>query len=289
VDAPTDVLVADLANGCQAFVKWTAPAGTPQGYNVYMAKGSVSATYNKKNYTTVTDTLFTIPNLNLADNIFVKVSAIDENGVETALSAAGEDAQIDSTISAVMSAEARLGDIIVAEAYFTGRVTGGVIAFQVPSEFTFDGIVTLFEFDDDNYVLFSTDRIIFVLGGQTVAEVDQKGWYLRGYKTVLNDLGPPTWEGTTTAPWEWDASQGILWMVHITPTSVRLLGIDVNGNMYLPEHDAQPMQLGASSLYGCIESGNELQFCNGFYQISAIDRDALQLWVRGRIIENFSF
>ena len=287
MDAPTNVLVADLENGCQVFAKWTAPAGTPQGYNVYIASSELG-TYNKLNfYGYITDTNYTIGNLNLGEVVYVKVSAIDELGDETALSTVGEDAQIDTSIAVTLFGEAKLGDVIAEGAYFSAPVPGGVLVMQVPAEFTFDGIGMLWELDDDNYVELQTDRIVFVLDGQTVAEVDRQGWYIRGYKSVLTTLGAVA--DNTDAPFEWDVAGNTLWVIHITSTDMRMFGIDVDGNLYLLEHDAQQMFLGASTQYGIIEDGNEIQCCDGFYVLAAMDRDTAQFMVRGKIVEGFSF
>lgn len=288
MNAPTNVLVADLKTGCQAFVNWDAPAGTPQGYYVYKSS-ALNGTYLKQNFVPVTGTTFTIHNLNLSDIIYVKVSAVDENGNETALSSAGDDAQIETTVEVDLIGDARLGDSIVEGAYFGAIMNNnGVVILQVADGFTFDGVVTLWELDADNYVQYRTDTIVVVLDGQTVAEIDQQGWYIRGYKNILTVPGAVA--DDTDAPFEWDAVTNVLWFIHTTASDVRLVGVDIDGNLYLVEHDAQWIPtLGAVSLYGVVESGNELIFGNGYYRIASIDRDELQLLVRGRIVENFPF
>lgn len=286
MDAPTNVLVADLQNGCQAFAKWTPPVGTPQGYYVYVAS-TETGTYVKKNVSLITDTRFIIANLSLAEEIFVKVSAVDESGDETALSSVGDDAQIATQPAIELLADARLGDVIAEGAYFSARVASGVVTIQVADEFTFDGSLILWELDDDNYVEFQTDVITYVLGGQTVAELRAEGWYLAGRKMVLDGLGAVV--DATDAPYEWNIAESTLYAIHITPTDSRLMGIDASGNMYLGKHDSQPYQLPASSLFGLHESSDELVWGNGYYQLSAIDRDEELFFVRGRIIEDVGF
>jgi len=285
MDAPSNVLVANLANGCQVFVEWDAPVGTPQGYYVYMCKTSETGTYNKVNFTAVTETKYIIPNLNLDNEVFVKVSAVDENGDETVLSSAGDDAEIASSVPVTLSIEARLNDVISENAYFLATVDGGVIVIQFDSEVTIDGVVTLWELDEDNYVEWTTDHMTIVIDGNTVAEMWQSGFYINGVKVVLDTLGAVV--SATDAPYEWDSGGGTIWFIHTDPTDQRMFGVDAYGNLYLPQHDAQDfIQIGAADFYGPSEVDNELQIGNGYYQIVAMDRDLEQLLVRGYIVEN---
>lgn len=287
MDAPTNVLVADLQNGCQVFVKWTAPTGTPQGYYIYRCS-TETGNYWKDNGTPVTEEWYIIDNLSLGDEIFVKVSAVDENGDETVLSSAGDDADIDLSPSIPLSATARVDDVIAAGSYFSAQLDGGgVITLQVASAYTFDGILRLWELDDDNYVEFQLDKMIYVLGGVTVAELHPEGWYLKGRKMVLGDLF--TVISATDAPFEWDSARSTLFAIHTTPSNVRLMGIDTNGNMYLLEHDSQPYILPATDQFGLVEKDNTLIWGNGFYRQSLIDRDEHLFFVRGRIMEDVVF
>jgi hypothetical protein len=286
MDAPTGVLVADLQNGSQVFVKWEPPSGSPAGYFVYRSS-SETGRYVKANANLITDARYVIPNLSLSDEIFVKVSAEDGSGVETVLSSVGEDADIDLQPVITLSARAKLGDVIAADSYFSAQLSDGVITLQIADEVTFAGTVRLWELDDNNYVEFQADKIVYVFGGVTVAEIRQEGWYLARRKIVLDELGAVV--DSTEAPFEWNAGEATLYAIHTTPTSSRLMGIDTSGNMYLIEHDSQPLQLPATDEFGVIENGDELFWGNGFYQLSAIDRDEKLFFVRGRIIEDVEF
>jgi hypothetical protein len=283
MNAPTDILVADLKTGCQAFVKWTAPDGAAQGYNVYVSALELG-TYVKNNLATLIQPHYVIDNLDLGEEIFVKVSAIDELGAETALSLVGDDAQI-AAAQVEMVAEAVLGDTIAANSYFGALVGDGVIFFKTSTAFTFDGIMMLWQLDANNYVQLNFDEIVYVLGGQVVARIRQEAIYLRKRKIVLTDLGAVA--SAVEAPFEWVAGQNALYAIHATSTDVRLMGIDASGNMYLPEHDSQPVDmLGATAAWGLIESGDTLQWVNGFYVLAQIDKTEKLFMTRGRIIEN---
>lgn len=286
MDAPADILVADLQNGSQVFVKWTAPSGTPVGYYVYKATME-TGTYVRKNVNLITNSHFVIPNLSLSDEVFVKVSAVDGDGEESLLSLVGDDADISTNPTVVLDAVAQLNDTIAEGAYFSAKVGGGIVVLQVADEFTFDGIVRLWELDDDNYVEFQADKIVYVFGGVVVAQLRREGWYLKGRKVVLGDLYDVA--DSTEAPFEWDTGRSTLFAIHVTPTAVRLMGIDVNGNMYLEEHDSQPYRLPATDTFGVFESGDELIWGDGYYKLSLIDRDEKLLFIRGRIIENVVF
>jgi hypothetical protein len=105
---------------------------------------------------------------------------------------------------------------------------------------------------------------------------------------VLGDLYSVV--DSTEAPFEWVAGEvtgpSTLFAIHTTPSSIRLMGIDTSGNMYLREHDSQPYRLPATDDFGLLESGDELVWGDGFYKLSVIDRDEKLFFVRGRIIEN---
>lgn len=123
--APTNVLCRSVGNGSLE-IQFSPSAGAAS-YNVYLATAP-SGPFNKANLAPVLGTVTRLPNIKFGLTVYVKVTAVNAGGEESAQSATAQDA-ICNPGTCTLQFESIPGDLIPVGATYMARVGTRAISF----------------------------------------------------------------------------------------------------------------------------------------------------------------